>query len=108
MNDLKHTTGFWAVAKFDENNEPFAVIPSDTSGTPWVSLTKKISSGDRIICEVRMSTWRLGSIHTVDNVVEFDANVDRICGLANITDGLHIAQVEQAIEAYRATLGGNQ
>jgi hypothetical protein len=108
MKNLKHTAGFWAVAKFDENNEPFAVIPSDTSGTPWVSLTKKISSGDRIICEVRMSTWRLGSTHTVDNVVEFDANVDRICGLANITDGLSLEQVEHAIQAYRDECGGDQ
>lgn len=108
MNNLKHTAGFWSVHRYDEKNEPFAVIPSDESNTAWVALTKKISAGDRIICEVKMSTWKLGDVHTVDNLAEFNANVDRICGLANITEGLTLEQVEYAIQAYRDECGGDQ
>lgn len=97
-----HTPAPWGIHPFSENAEPMVVDPG-AHHRPWVSFNLTISSGKRIVGELKMGTMQISehsSYLYVDNVRELRANVERVCELINICEGLTIDEVKLAIGAY--------
>ena len=102
MSNLNHTKGTWGIHKFSVGNKPFIVDAGDECA-PWIACSFRISAGSRVIGELTMSTLPpiSAEISNVDNMQELNANIERICGLVNVCDGLTLDEVRDAVYAVR-------
>jgi hypothetical protein len=70
---MKYTPGPWTIHHAYREIKPFAVLPGGDSD-PWVSCSTRISNGEKLICEVSMSTCKGKGCSSVSNVDEMVAN----------------------------------
>ncbi len=83
----KHTPGPWTIHKSYREFKPFVVNPAN-GDDPWVSCSTYISRGDKIICEVEMTTCKDTGWPSVSNLQEMIANAHLIAEAPRLLEAL--------------------
>lgn len=85
----KHTPGPWTIHKSYREFKPFVVNPTH-GGDPWVSCSTYISRGDKIICEVEMTTCKDTGWPSVSNLQEMIDNAHLIKEAPSLLSALEV------------------